>query len=49
MKVYKFRGCGEKDTQHFNKLFRNIEDKEEGKIYDAEIDLFTWSFALLEI
>lgn len=107
MKVYKFRGCGEKDTQHFNELLRkigerinsdaeiiekakeankkyfqklqeiaskpenaefagnqikrlndstgrymyikNIKDEEEKIEYDAEIDLLTWSFTLLEI
>lgn len=107
MKMYKFRGFGEKDTQHFNELLRkigerinsdpemiekakevnkkyfqklqeiagkpenaefagnqiknlndstgryayikNITDEETGKEYDAEIDLLTWSFNLLEI
>lgn len=107
MKMYKFRGFGEKDTQHFNKLLReigerinsdpeiieqakevnkkyfqklqeiaskpenaefagnqikrlndstgrymyikNIKDEEEKIEYDAEIDLLTWSFTLLEI
>lgn len=107
MKMYKFRGFGEKDTQHFNELLikigerinndteiiekakeankkyfqklqeitskpenaefagnqvkrlndsigrymyiKNIEDMEENKVYDAEIDLLTWSFTLLEI
>lgn len=105
--MYKFRGFGEKDTQHFNELLReigekinsdpeiierakevnkkyfrklqeiaskpenaefagnqiknlndstgryayikNITDEETGKEYDAEIDLLTWSFTLLEI
>lgn len=107
MKMYKFRGFGEKDTQHFNELLRkigerinndteiiekakevnkkyfqklqeiasklenaefagnqikrlndstsrymyikNIKDEEEKIEYDAEIDLLTWSFTLLEI
>lgn len=107
MNVYKFKGYGEKDTQHFNELLRkigerinndieiaekakevnkkyfqklqeiaskpenaefagnqikrlndstvrymyikNIKDEEEKIEYDAEIDLLTWSFTLLEI
>lgn len=28
---------------------KNIMDKETGKEYDAEIDLLTWSFRLLEL
>lgn len=28
---------------------KNIKDEEEGITYDAEIDLLTWSFRLLEI
>lgn len=27
----------------------NITDEETGKEYDAEIDLLTWSFRLLEL
>lgn len=27
MKMYKFRGFGEKDTQHFNELLREIGEK----------------------
>lgn len=27
MKMYKFRGLGEKDTQHFNKLLREIGER----------------------